>query len=120
MRHNSMVNDTLHGLIHFPHLTMQAKNAAIEVSAKPKTVLIQDNATVPSMTTKMITACVDHPSERHTTGTVTPVGKFTEAARLPISHSTSTIKDKKTAVRITNTTESPYLIKKTHKLLNSP
>ena len=32
MRHNSVVIDTTHGLIHFPHLTMQAKNAAIEAS----------------------------------------------------------------------------------------
>ena len=64
------------------------------------------------MTTKTITAFVDHPSEWHTTGTVTPVGKFTEAASLLISHSISTIIDKKTAVRITNTTESSYLIKK--------
>ena len=64
------------------------------------------------MTTKTITAFVDHPSEWHTTGTVTPVGKFTEAASLLISHSISTIIDKQTAVRITNTTDSPYLIKK--------
>ena len=98
MRHNSVVNDTTHGLIHFPHLTMQAKNAAIEASAKPKLVFIQDNTTVPPMTTKTITAFVDHISERHTTGTVTPVGKFTEAASLLVSHSISTLIDRKTAV----------------------
>ena len=60
----------------------------------------------------MITAFVDHPSEWHRTGTVTPVGKFTEAASLLLSHSISTIFDKKTAVRILDTTESPFLIKK--------
>ena len=43
---------------------------------------------------------------------MTPVGKFTEAASLLISHSITTIINKKTAVRITNTTEAPYLIKK--------
>ena len=73
MRHNSVVIDTTHGLIHFPHLTMQAKNAAIEANAKPQPVLIQDNTTVPPMATKTITAFVDHSSEWHTTGTVTPV-----------------------------------------------
>ena len=112
MRHNSVVIDTTHGLIHFPHLTMQAKNAAVEASAKPQVVLIQDNTTVPPMTTKTITAFVDHPSEWHTTGTVTPVGKSTEAASLLISHSISTITDITAAIRITNTTESPYSIKK--------
>ena len=91
---------------------MQAKKAAIETNAKPQPVLIQDNTTVPPMTRKTITAFVDHSSEWHTTGTVTPVGKFTEAGSLLISHSISTIIDKKTAVRITKTTESPYLIKK--------
>ena len=62
------------------------------------------------MTAKKITAFVDHPSEWHTTGTLTAVGKFTEAASLLISHSVSKKIDKTTAVRITNTTESPYLI----------
>ena len=112
MRHNSVVIDTTHGLIHFQHLTMQAKKAAIEASAKPQPVLIQENTTVPPMTTKTITAFVGHPLVWHTTGTVTPVGKFKEAASLLISHSISTVFDIKTAVRITNTTESPDSIKK--------
>ena len=112
MRHNSVVIDTTHGLIHLRHLKMQAKNAAIETSAKPHAVIIQDNTTVPPMTTKTITAFVDLPSEWHTTGTVTPVGKFIKAVSLLISYSISTIIDRQTAVRITNTTESPYLLKK--------
>ena len=37
MRHISVVIDTTHGLIHFPLLTMQDKNAAREASAKPHT-----------------------------------------------------------------------------------
>ena len=112
MRHNSVVLDTTHGLIHFPHRTMLVKKAAIETTAKPQLVLIQDNTTVPPMTTKTITAFVDHSSKWHTTGTVTLVEKCTEAASLLISHSISTIIDKKTAVRITNTTESAYSINK--------
>ena len=40
MGHNSVVIDTTHGLIHFPHLTKPTKNAAIETSAKPQLVLI--------------------------------------------------------------------------------
>ena len=55
MRHNS-------GLIHFPDLTMQAKNAATETSAKPQLELIQDKTTVPPMTTETITIFVYHPS----------------------------------------------------------
>ena len=79
----------------FPHLTRQVKNAASETSVKPQTVLIHDSVTVPSMTTRTITALVNHSSKWKTTGTVTPVGNFTEAASLIISHSTPTQMDKK-------------------------
>ena len=112
MRHNSVVIDTTHGLIHFPHLTMQVKSALNQTSVKPQAVLIHDNTTIPQMTTKTIIAFVDHNSEWNTTRTVTPVEKFTETASLIISHSMSTIIDRKIAVRVTNTTESPYTINK--------
>ena len=112
MRHNSVVIDTTHGLIHFPHLTIQVKSALNQTSTKPQAVLIHDNITIPQMTTKTITAFVDHVSEWNTTGTVTPVDKITETASLLISHSMSTIIDRKIAVRVTNTTESPYTINK--------
>ena len=55
---------------------------------------------------------VDHPPKWNTTGTVTPLEKFKETASLLNSHSMPTIIDKRIAVRVTNTTESPYLIKK--------
>ena len=112
MKHNSVVIDTTHGLIHFPQLTMQVKSASSQASAKPQPVLIHDSITIPQMTTKTITAFVDHSSEWNTTGTVTPMEKFTEATSLIISHSMSTIFDRKNAVRVTNTTESPYTINK--------
>ena len=112
MRHNSVVIDTTHGLIHFPHLTMQVKSALNQTSVKLQVILIHDNITIPQMTTKTITAFVDHTSEWNTTGTVTPVEKFTETASLLISHSMSTIIDRKIVVRVTKTTESPYTINK--------
>ena len=43
---------------------------------------------------------------------MTPFEKFTETASLLISHSMSTKIDRRIAVRVTDTTESPYLIKK--------
>ena len=112
MKNNSVVIDTTHGLIHFPHLTMQVRSASSQASTKPQLVLIHDTITIPQMTTKTITAFVDHVSEWNTTGTVTPVEKFTEAASLIKSHSMSTIIDRKIAVRVTNTLESPYTINK--------
>ena len=112
MRNNSVVIDTTHGLIHFPHLTMQVKTASSETTTKPQPVITDDALTIPPTTTKTITAFIDDPSKRYTTGTVTPLEKFTETASLLISHSMSTKIDKRLAVRVTNTTESPFLIKK--------
>ena len=112
MRNNSVVIDTTHGLIHFPHLTMQVKTASSQTTTKPQPVITDKTLTIPPMTTKTITAFIDHPSKWNTTGTVTPLEKFTETASLLISHSMSTISDKRIVVRVTNTTESPYLIKK--------
>ena len=112
MRNNSVVIDTIHGLILFPHSTMQVKTASSETTMKSHSVNTDDALTIPPTTTKTITAFVDHPSKLNSTGTVTPLEKFTETAGLLSSHSMSTKIDKGTAVRVTNTTESPYLIKK--------
>ena len=112
MRNNSVVIDTTHGLIHFPHLTMQVKTASSETTTKPQPVITDETLTIPPTRRKTITAFIDYPPKWNTTGTVTPLDKFTETASLLISHSLSTIIDKRIATRVTNTTESPYLIKK--------
>ena len=91
---------------------MQVKSALSQKNAKPQAVIIHDSITIPQMTTKTITAFVDHLLEWNTTGTVTPVEELTETASLIVSHSMSTINVRKIAVRVTNTTESPYTINK--------
>ena len=112
IRNDSVFDDTTHGLINFRHLTMQVKTASSETTTKPQPVITDEALTIPPTTTKTITAFIDHPSKWNTTGTVTPLEKFTETASLLVSHSMSTIIDKRIAVRVTNTTESPSLIKK--------
>ena len=52
MRRNKVVIDTMHGLIHFPHLTMQVKTAASKASAKLQLVLTDDTLTLLPRTTK--------------------------------------------------------------------
>ena len=110
MRHNSVVIDTTHGLIHLPHLKMQVKSASSQTSANPQAVLINDSIAIPQMTTKIITAFVDHLWKWNTSGTVTLVEKITKTASLITSHSISTIIDREIAVRVTKTTEWPYTI----------
>ena len=110
MRNNSLVFDKTHGLIHFPSFTMQVKNASSETTAKPQPVITDDALMIPPGTTNTITIFVDHPSEWNTTGTVKPLEKFTETASLLNPHSMSTLIDKRIAVRVIDTMESPYLI----------
>ena len=76
MKRNSVVNDTTHGLIHFPHLTMQVKSASSQTSAKPQPVLIHDSITIPQMTRETITAFVDHSSEWNKNRHRDPIGKI--------------------------------------------
>ena len=85
MRKNSVVIDTTHGFIHFPHLTMQVEAASSETTTRSQPVITDDALTMPQTTTKTITAFIDHPSKWNTTGTVTPLEKFTETASLLIS-----------------------------------
>ena len=103
MRNNSVVIITTHGLIHFPHLTMQAKTASSEMNAKPYPVLTDDALTILPRTTETITTSVDHSSEWNTRGCLTLLEKFTEATSLLISQSMSTLYDEKVAVRVTKT-----------------
>ena len=112
MRNNGVVIHTTHGLIHFPHLTMQVETASSETTTKPQPVITDDALTIPPTTRKTITAFVDHPSKWNTRGTVTPLEKITETASLLFFRSISTIFDERIAVRVTNTRELPYIIKK--------
>ena len=112
MRKDSAIIDATDGLIHFLHMTMEIKTASSETTAKLQTVTTDDALTIAPRIIKTITAFVDHPPEWNITGTMIPFEKFTETANLLISHSLSTIVDKRKAVRVTNTIESPYLIKK--------
>ena len=52
MRNNSVVIDTTHELIHFPHLTMQVKTASSETTTKPQAVINDEALTIPPTTTK--------------------------------------------------------------------
>ena len=95
-----------------PHLTMQVRSVLGEISVKLQGFLIDEALTLPPMTTKAITPFVDHPSQWNTSGSVTSSENFRETASLLISHSMSTIIEMKVTVRLFNTTESPYTIRK--------
>ena len=91
---------------------MKVKTASSETTTKPQPVITDEALTIPPTTTETITAFIDYPSRWNTSGTVTPLEKFTETVSLLISHSMSTLIDKRIAVTVNNSMESQYLLKK--------
>ena len=75
---------------------------------------------VSTLTKETNTAFFDDPSKWTTTGTVTPLEIFTETTSLLITHSRSTIFDKKVTARVTKITDSSYRIKKNTQVLKWP
>ena len=89
----------------FSLLDIKSRKHCTRTKCQTQPVIIDVAPRIPAMTTKIITAFADHPPERNTTVTVTPLEKFTEAVIFLISHSMSIIIEKKVAVKVTNTTE---------------
>ena len=102
MSNNSVVLDITHGLISFPQLTIQVETVSSQTTAKPQLNFVRTTNTI----------IVGHLSQWNTIDTVTPLEKFTKTANLLISQSLSIIFDRRVAVRVSNTTESPYIITK--------
>ena len=64
MRDDSVIIDTTHSFVHFPQVTVQFKHATLDKSAKPQSVLSNDNLTSLPMTTETINAFVYHPFQK--------------------------------------------------------
>ena len=84
LKNNGVVIDTTHGLIHCPHLTRQLKLPDVKQPQNPSQSSLDDALTIPLTITKTITPFLNHPSKWNTTGTVTPLEKFTEFTSLLI------------------------------------
>ena len=115
-----MVFDNKHDLVDFPHLTKQIKSATSKRNAKPQSLFPDGSPTKTTKTTKTVTAFVDHPLKWHTTVSVTPTDKFTQTVSVLVSHSVVSINDNCAAVRVSNTTASPYTFKKNKVLPSFP
>ena len=110
MQYNSAIVDIIHILLHFPHLSMQAKTADEWKTTKPQAVTVPEDNAVQPMTTNAISAYANHPSQFKTTGLTTPVKQYPETATLLISH--SMLIEKENPTRVTNVGDSPYTLKK--------
>ena len=75
MRNNSVVIDTTHGLIHFPHLTMPVKTTSSETTTKPQLVITDEALTIPRQQKQSQPSLTirQKGTHRDTVGTVTPL-----------------------------------------------
>ena len=120
MRNNSVVIDTTHGLKQFPNLTMQVKTASSETTTKTTGShhwrclddTTDDNKNNHSPCWPSVK--MEHNRDCDTFVELYGNSKF---ADFPLKVN---ITDKRVAVKVTDTTKSPYLIKKNTQMQSSP
>ena len=103
LKNNSAILDVSQGLLHFPHLTYSIETDEYTRNRKLYKVQIKNPLTIPPETTQTITGSTDIPSNVDTTGVINP---------LVVASSISTASNRKIDIRVTNTTPTPYTIKR--------
>ena len=112
LKNNSAILDVSQGLLHFPHLTYSIETDEYTRNRKLYKVQVKNPLTIPPETTQTITAYVDTSSTIDTTGVINPATNHCSADPLVVASSISTASNQKIDVRVTNTTPTPYTIKK--------
>ena len=112
LKNNSAILDVSQGLLHFPHLTYSIKTDEYTRNRKLYKVQIKNPLTIPPETTQTITGSTDIPSNVDTTGVINPATNHCSGDPLVVASSTSTASNRKIDIRVTNTTPTPYTIKR--------
>ena len=112
LKNNSAILDVSQGLLHFPHLTYSIETDEFTRNRKLYKVQVKSPLTIPPETTQTITAYADITSTIDTTGVINPATNHCSGDPLVVASSISTASNRKIDVRVTNTTPTPYTIKK--------
>ena len=112
LKNNSAILDVSQGLLHFPHLTYSIETDEYTRNRKLYKVQIKNPLTIPPETTQTITGSTDIPSNVDTTGVINPATNHCSGDPLVVASSISTASNRKIDIRVTNTTPTPYTIKR--------
>ena len=112
LKNNSAILDVSQGLLHFPHLTYSIETDEYTRNRKMYKVQVKNPITIPPEATQTITAYTDITSTIGTTGVINPATNHCSGDPLVVASSISTASNRKIEVRVTNTTPTPYTIKK--------
>ena len=111
LKNNSAILDVSQGLLHFPHLTYSIGTDEYTRNRKLYKVQIKNPHTIPPETMQTITSYTDISSSIDTIGVINPATNHCSGDPL-VASSISTASNRKIDVRVTNTTSTPYTIKK--------
>ena len=112
LKNNSAILDVSQGLLHFPHLTYSIETDEYTRNRKLYKVQIKNPLTIPPETTQTITGSTDTPSNVDTTGVINPATNHCSGDPLVVASSISTASNRKIDIRVTNTTPTPFTIKR--------
>ena len=112
LKNNSAILDVGQGLLHFPHLTYSIETDEYTRNRKLYKVQIKNPLTIPPETTQTITGSTDIPSNVDTTDVINPATNHCSGDPLVVASSISTASNRKIDIRVTNTTPTPYTIKR--------
>ena len=112
LKNNSAILDVSQGLLHFTHLTYSIETDEYTRNKKLYKVQIKNPLTILPETTQTITGSTDIPTNVDTTGVINPATNHCSGDPLVVASSISTASNRKIDIRVTNTTPTPYTIKR--------
>ena len=112
LKNNSAILDASQGLVHFNHLTYAINPASDEQPTKPHEVIILNQTTLAPDQCITVEGLVNIKSIADTTGVIHPTPAFAEDKPIVLASSLSTVHEMKVPIRVTNTSPTPFTIKK--------
>ena len=112
LRKHAAILDTAQGTIDIPkiQITMPLTDEMQKCNPKPITIKTEAKHTIPAHSTRIVYASIPVSTEHPKTGTIQPLPKFDECAKVIIAPAITTARDKKVPIKIANTTDFPYTI----------
>ena len=112
LKNNSAILDASQGLLHFPHLTYAINATTGEQTPKPHKVTITNQTTLAPDQCITVEAIVNFKSIADTTGIIHPTQNYSDDKPIVLASSLSTVHNVRVPIRITNTSPTPFTIKK--------
>ena len=112
LKNNSAILDASQGLLHFPHLRYAINATPDEQTPKPHRVTIANQTTLAPDQCITVEAIVNIKSIADTHGIVHPTQNYSDDKPIVLASSLSTDHDMRVPIRLTNTSLTPFTIKK--------